>query len=78
MCTCAESEARHDLIDAVLLGGQDDDLALIVKRVEALAEFLKTDDGANLLIGVRRAINIVRDEEKKDKKAMPATTTSTS
>jgi len=64
-----ESEARHDLIDAVLLGGQDDDLALIVKRVEALAEFLKTDDGANLLIGVRRAINIVRDEEKKDKKS---------
>jgi len=64
-----ESEARHDLIDAVLLGGQDDDLALIVKRVEALAEFLKTDDGANLLIGVRRVINIVRDEEKKDKKS---------
>jgi glycyl-tRNA synthetase beta chain len=62
-----EKGARHDLIDAVFsLGGQDD-LALIVKRVEALGEFLKTDDGANLLIGVRRAINIVRDEEKKDK-----------
>jgi glycyl-tRNA synthetase beta chain len=52
-----EKGARHDLIDAVFsLGGQDD-LALIVKRVEALGEFLKTDDGANLLIGVRRAIN---------------------
>jgi glycyl-tRNA synthetase beta chain len=63
-----ESEARHDLIDAVLLGGQDD-LALLVKRVEALAEFLQTDDGANLLIGVRRAINIVRDEEKRDKRS---------
>ena len=63
-----ESQARHDLIDAVLLGGQDD-LALIVKRVEALAEFLQTDDGANLLIGVRRAINILRDEEKKDKQS---------
>jgi glycyl-tRNA synthetase beta chain len=61
--------ARHDLIDAVFsLGGQDD-LALIVKRVEALTEFLKTDDGANLLTGVRRAVNIVRDEEKKDKKS---------
>ncbi|HEU4379639.1 MAG TPA: glycine--tRNA ligase subunit beta [Hyphomicrobiaceae bacterium] len=61
--------ARHDLIDAVFsLGGQDD-LALIVKRVEALGEFLKSDDGANLLIGVRRAINIVRDEEKKDKRS---------
>jgi glycyl-tRNA synthetase beta chain len=64
-----EKGARHDLIDAVFsLGGQDD-LALIVKRVEALSEFLETDDGANLLTGVRRAINIIRDEEKKDKKS---------
>jgi glycyl-tRNA synthetase beta chain len=64
-----EKGARHDLIDAVFsLGGQDD-LALIVKRVEALTEFLKTDDGANLLIGVKRAVNILRDEEKKDKKS---------
>jgi glycyl-tRNA synthetase beta chain len=62
-----EKGARHDLIDAVLsLGGQDD-LALVVRRVEALGGLLKTDDGANLLVGVRRAINIVRDEEKKDK-----------
>jgi glycyl-tRNA synthetase beta chain len=59
--------ARHDLIDAVFsLGGQDD-LALIVKRVEALGEFLKTDDGANLLAGVKRASNILGIEEKKDK-----------
>jgi glycyl-tRNA synthetase beta chain len=64
--------ARHDLIDAVFsLGGQDD-LALIVRRVEALGEFLKTDDGANLLTGVKRAVNIVRDEEKKDKKSYSA------
>ncbi len=59
--------ARHDLIDAVFsLGGQDD-LALIVKRVEALGEFLKTDDGTNLLAGVKRAANILAIEEKKDK-----------
>jgi glycyl-tRNA synthetase beta chain len=59
--------ARHDLIDAVYsLGGQDD-LALIVKRVEALGEFLKSDDGANLLAGVKRASNILSIEEKKDK-----------
>ena len=59
--------ARHDLIDAVFsLGGQDD-LALIVRRVEALGEFLKTDDGANLLAGVKRASNILGIEEKKDK-----------
>jgi glycyl-tRNA synthetase beta chain len=61
--------ARHDLIDAIFsLPGQDD-LALIVKRVEALDAFLKTDDGAVLLTGVKRATNIIRDEERKDKKS---------
>ncbi|MGE0383056.1 MAG: glycine--tRNA ligase subunit beta, partial [Hyphomicrobium sp.] len=60
---------RHDLIDAVFsLGGQDD-LALIVKRVDALDAFLKTDDGANLLAGVKRAANILSIEEKKDKRS---------
>ncbi|RUP07613.1 glycine--tRNA ligase subunit beta [Hyphomicrobium sp.] len=60
---------RHDLIDAVFsLGGQDD-LALIVRRVEALDGFLKTDDGTNLLAGVKRAANILSIEEKKDKKS---------
>ena len=64
---------RHDLIDAVFsLGGQDD-LALIVKRVEALDAFLKTDDGANLLAGVKRAANILGIEEKKDKKSYAGT-----
>ena len=59
--------ARHDLIDAIFsLPGQDD-LALIVKRVEALTDFLKTDYGANLLAGVKRAQNILTIEEKKDK-----------
>ena len=62
-----EEGARHDLIDAVYsLGGQDD-LALIVKRVTALDAFLKTDDGATLLAGVKRAANILSIEEKKDK-----------
>ena len=65
--------ARHDLIDAVFsLGGQDD-LALIVKRVEALDAFLKTDDGANLLAGVKRAANILAIEEKKDKRSFTGT-----
>jgi glycyl-tRNA synthetase beta chain len=65
--------ARHDLIDAVFsLGGQDD-LALIVKRVEALDAFLKSDDGANLLAGVKRASNILGIEEKKDKASYTGT-----
>ena len=57
--------ARHDLIDAVI-SDDADDLLMIVARVEALGRFLETDDGANLLAGVKRAQNILRIEEKKD------------
>jgi glycyl-tRNA synthetase beta chain len=58
--------ARHDLIDAVFsLGGQDD-LLMVTRRVDALSKFLETDDGKNLLAGVKRASNILRIEEKKD------------
>lgn len=60
--------ARHDLIDAVFSLGNQDDLLMIVRRVEALGRFLATDDGANLLIGTKRATNILRIEEKKDGK----------
>ena len=57
--------ARHDLVDAVFaLGG--DDLLMIVRRVEALGRFLDTEDGEHLLTGTKRAINILRIEEKKD------------
>lgn len=58
--------ARHDLVDAVFALEGQDDLVLIVKRVEALSDFLGTEDGANLLAGYRRATNILRIEEKKD------------
>ena len=56
---------RHDLVDAVFAVG-DDDLVRVVARVEALDTFLKSDDGANLLAGYRRAANILKAEEKKD------------
>jgi len=59
--------ARHDLIDAVFSMGGQDDLLMIVKRVEALSAFLDSDDGASLLGGVKRAQNILRIEEGKDK-----------
>lgn len=55
----------HDLVDAVFALG-DDDLVRVVARVEALAPFLKTDDGANLLAGYRRAVNILKAEAKKN------------
>jgi len=58
--------ARYDLIDAVFgLPGQDD-LLMIVRRVEALGRFLDTEDGRNLMAGHRRAANILRAEERKD------------
>jgi glycyl-tRNA synthetase beta chain len=75
-----EQGARHDLVDAVFslsarsaegTTGQEnaqDDLLLIVRRVEALGAFLDTDDGKNLLAGTKRAANILRIEEKKDKR----------
>jgi glycyl-tRNA synthetase beta chain len=58
--------ARHDLIDAVLALSGQDDLLMIVRRVEALGRLLDTEDGRNLLAGYRRAANILRAEEKKD------------
>jgi glycyl-tRNA synthetase beta chain len=63
-----EQGARHDLVDAVFALGGQDDLLMIVRRVEALASFLDTDDGKSLLAGAKRAANILRIEEKKDKR----------
>ncbi|HVV62820.1 MAG TPA: glycine--tRNA ligase subunit beta [Pseudolabrys sp.] len=60
--------ARHDLVDAVFALEGQDDLLLIVRRVEALGKFLDSDDGKNLLAGYKRAVNIIRIEEKKDKR----------
>jgi glycyl-tRNA synthetase beta chain len=61
-----EQGARHDLVDAVFALEGQDDLVLVVRRVEALAKFLDTEDGKNLLAGYKRATNIIRIEEKKD------------
>ncbi len=58
--------ARYDLIDAVFALPGQDDLLTIVWRVEALGRLLDTEDGKNLLVGYRRAANILRAEEKKD------------
>ncbi len=63
-----EKGVRHDLIDAVFALGHGDDLVRLVARVEALQAFLKSDDGANLLAGYKRAANILKVEEKKDAK----------
>ena len=64
-----EQGKRHDLIDAVFALGNQNDLLMVTKRVEALSNFLETEDGRNLLAGVKRASNILRIEEKKDGKS---------
>ncbi|WP_225028744.1 glycine--tRNA ligase subunit beta [Xinfangfangia pollutisoli] len=57
---------RHDIIDACLAMPGNDDLTLLVKRATALSDTLKTEDGANLIQGFKRANNILSAEEKKD------------
>lgn len=64
-----EQGARHDLVDAVFALGGQDDLLMIVRRVEALGKFLESDDGKNLLAGIKRASNILGIEERKDKRS---------
>ena len=79
-----EQGARHDLVDAVFrtgmhadhpLSGKKNvrDLLMIVRRVEALGRFLETEDGASLLALVRRALNILKIEEKKDARSYEGT-----
>ncbi|MDI1226813.1 MAG: glycine--tRNA ligase subunit beta [bacterium] len=60
---------RHDLIDAVFAAKSDDDFTRVVARVNAVQDFVKTEDGTNLLAGYKRATNILRIEEKKDGKS---------
>ncbi|HVE23211.1 MAG TPA: glycine--tRNA ligase subunit beta [Acidocella sp.] len=57
---------RFDILDAVLAGGRNDDLVDIMRRVNAVRDFLATPDGANLLTAYRRAANILRIENAKD------------
>jgi glycyl-tRNA synthetase beta chain len=62
-----EKGVRHDVVDAVLAVGTEDDLVRLLARVEAVQAFLGTEAGKNLLTAYGRAANIVRAEEKKDK-----------
>jgi glycyl-tRNA synthetase beta chain len=56
--------ARYDLIDAVVTS-EADDLLMIARRVEALTAFITSEDGKNLLVGTKRATQILAAEEKK-------------
>jgi glycyl-tRNA synthetase beta chain len=63
---------RHDVLDAVFSVHRDTDYARLVARTQATQSFLKSDDGANLLTAYRRAANILKVEEKKDRTAYSA------
>ncbi|MFM7334621.1 MAG: glycine--tRNA ligase subunit beta, partial [Tabrizicola sp.] len=64
--TLKDQGIRPDVIDACLAMPGNDDLTLLVKRATALSETLKTEDGANLLQGFKRANNILSQAEAKD------------
>lgn len=57
---------RHDVIDACLAMPGNDDLTLLVSRARALSATLKTEDGANLILGFKRASNILTQAEARD------------
>ncbi|MEO5773380.1 MAG: glycine--tRNA ligase subunit beta [Sphingomicrobium sp.] len=58
-----ELGVRHDLIDAVFGLGGEDDLVRLLARVEALQEFVSTDDGRDLHSAYKRAANILKKED---------------
>ncbi|HKU63570.1 MAG TPA: glycine--tRNA ligase subunit beta [Rhizomicrobium sp.] len=61
-------QISHDLIDATFSLGSESDFVRLAKRVDALRDILATEDGRNLLAGYKRAVNILKLEEKKDGK----------
>ncbi len=56
---------RHDVVAAALADDGGDDVCLMAKRAEALAQFLAGDNGAGLVAGWRRVSSILAAEEKK-------------
>ena len=54
------------MIDACIAMDGNDDLTLLVKRARALEDFMKSEDGENLLQGFKRANNILTQAEDKD------------
>jgi glycyl-tRNA synthetase beta chain len=57
---------RYDVVDACIGASVSDDLLRISKIAPHLRDFLKTDDGGNLIQGFKRANNILTQAEEKD------------
>ncbi|MEQ1497037.1 MAG: glycine--tRNA ligase subunit beta [Novosphingobium sp.] len=58
-----DAGVRHDIVDAVTVLVEEDDLVRLLARVHALQAFIGTDDGTNLLAAYKRAANILKKEE---------------
>lgn len=69
--TLKAQNITHDVVDSVI--GQGDDLLIIQNKAKALNEFIKTENGTQLLGAYNRAVNILSAEEKKDNTTYPAT-----
>ena len=65
-----DAGVRHDLIDAVFALGSEDDLVRLLARVNALQNFVETDEGTNLLTTYKRAANILKKENWTGSRAM--------
>jgi glycyl-tRNA synthetase beta chain len=63
---------RHDVVTAVLGAAPDDDLNRLLARAAAVRAFVESEAGANLLAAHRRAVNILRIEEKREGHAFDA------
>jgi len=57
-----ESGIRHDMIDAVVAVETGGDNVRMVRRVNALQNFVEMDEGADLLTAYKRAANILKKE----------------
>jgi glycyl-tRNA synthetase beta chain len=67
-----EAGVRHDLIDAVIALGGEDDLVRLLARVKALQSFVTTEDGTNLLAAYKRAANILKAAPEAQAAVAPA------
>ena len=73
-----DSGFRYDLVNAAMatknrfkpegLGNYEYDAVRLLARVKALQAFVGTDDGADLLIGYKRAANILKKEKWEERR----------
>jgi len=69
-----DSGVAHDVVAAALGDEPVEDVLWLADRANALGAFLKTDDGAGLMAGWRRAASILAAEEAKEKGDFPPET----